>query len=341
MSIPRSLVRFASIAVVAALATVGSALPSSATDVNVSGVAVHEATAIGFAEGVEAAVNQSVGFEVECPADGECVAAGILTDAATPANQQVWVAVRYGGVWGMGQVVTFPAGSFLEGFIGGQELSCSGVGECDLVGNREGAAGGQLAFHARVANGVAQAAEWMTVAGVTTSTPEMTMVAAQYPGSGGPVGQRFQMSGGTWSAGAVLEAPAAGLGVSPMSVSCVSVGHCVIVAAASDGQNPGMATSWNYVQVGGAWQTPVKVAIVAGPAATDVMVLRSVRCVHGGYVCSAIGDVDRGGFTPASVESTGVAPEPAGVAPGPDGSHAVTQEIMFRAPEPIAPKYTG
>lgn len=267
------------------------ALPSSATDVTVGGVVVHEAIAISTI----ARPAQASGYEVSCPADGECVMVGRVSDSTTPAVQQFFVAVQKAGVWGDGQIVAFPAGTFMEG-VSGAVPSCWAPGECGVIMQRLSVGGGQLSFFSRVTAGAVQAAQLLTVSGITQSTPEDTELSGiSCPASGtctitgSTVDSSSNSKAVEWTVtngiaaagtavplGSLTDTNARSIAV---GIDCVAVGECVETGHSTPASGE---VGWIRVQSAGAWGAAQAITFAAGALGTRAPMGGAVRCWSAG-----------------------------------------------------------
>lgn len=313
-SIRNRSLRFAAIGALLLAGVLVTSGPVGATDSKVADVAVHDATSITFAPGLQGSPPSSRSQMVSCPADGECVVVGSVSTADTPSEYRTFVAVQHAGVWGQAQIVSFDlAPDYTYNWAEITGIECFAPGECDVIGWLDDGAAFSAGFHFRVTGGVVQPAQWLPISGpglhssfayslACTSPGECIVLGWATPLNGGVVAVDWVVTGGVAAMGTSIILPPtlsdpSNPGSQGMDVECTAVGECIEFGwAAIVGPTAGQL--WVRVQTGGAWGTAQTVAF--DPSA----VYQLGSSVSGILECWAVGECTVIGSVPL-VANTG------------------------------------
>jgi len=307
---------------------VGDYLASSATTYYDAGLIEAEsgggwsATEALLPLGASATDPQALLTSVQCGAVGSCVAVGQYVDS-TGATQAL-VETLSGGVWTPSEL-TLPGDASTSGSGAFAQLStvvCPTAGWCAALGLYSQSSGGEQAFVATDNGGSWSAATAplpTPAAGsqlLSASCPAVgsCMATGTYLVGGTYVGLIETLSGGTWTA-ATLPLPAgissaASIANDDVSVSCPTVGACVVAATTFDGNYEGLLATLS----GGTW-TASAASLPGGSTSPDVQ-LTSVACTDAAD-CVATGLYSASGVEQGLFETLGSGSWTASTAPVP------------------------
>lgn len=318
---------------------------------------------------------------IACSSVGECVVVGTVDTIAAEPLGVVWA--QHGGVWGAAQLATYPVG-----FEAAQPSSqfvptCVPGGACTVTGLVRTTISGSDVHRMTVAPvvdgvlgmGTPVALDPSIVAAThfeggyscNPSRCQFFLSAVMSPTEQIPVW--FEIVGGV--ATTITPLPATSSDIAPgvlwaMTMSCTSVGDCVAVGFAEDG-DVDHAVYW--LMVDGVWSAGAvpEYPSSANAKAGNVGDFWSVACVFGGNSCVASGSYDGAGRTvlggvgdgPTTTGSvatrTGVGPRigtsvgastsTRGVPPSETAVSAMTMQVDFVKPPapvpPIVPTFAG
>ena len=187
-----------------------------------------------------------------CPATGDCVAAGLYTDAG--GAPRGLVLTESAGHWRAPRTIATPAGGAARSGLTPSAVACAAVGWCAVVGSYQSASGTTLAFtwsESAGRWGTPREAPLPPDAATTAQLAQLHEVACPSVGhcvavgtyvttSGATNGLALAQSGATWNNPTPLVAPA-GANLSSLlsvtQVACPSVGSCSAIGTYLDTNN--------------------------------------------------------------------------------------------------------
>jgi hypothetical protein len=240
-----------------------------------------------FAAGIQNTDPYSRFNAVSCPSEGNCVAVGVFSNPAE--RSEAFTQTQKNGVWATAIPAAFAAGiQNANRGSGFNSVSCPSVGNCVAAGSFENATSGSEAFTQTQTNGV-----WATAIPAT-------------------FGAGIQ---GTY------------LNAESYSVSCASVGNCVVAGYFAN--TDGNSEAFTQTQSNGRWATAIPVTF--GPeiqSLTPNTYLGSVACLPEGY-CLAVGEfTNASGGTEAFSQKITLTLEPPAVAQATKATN-VTKVVGF------------
>ena len=259
---------------------------------------------------------------VQCAAVGSCVAVGQYVDSS--GATQALVETLSGGVWTPSEL-TLPGDASTSGSAAFALLStvvCPTAGWCTALGVYSQSSGGEQAFLA-----TDNAGSWSAAtAPLPTPAAGSQLLSASCPAAGSCVatgtylvggtyvGLIETLSGGTWTA-ATLPLPAgtssaASIANNDVSVTCPTVGACVVAGTTFDGNYEGLLDTLSS----GTW-TASTVPLPGGATSPDVQ-LTSVACTDAAD-CVATGLFTASGVEQGLFETLGSGSWTASTAPVP------------------------
>lgn len=237
------------------------------------------ATPVPFTDGVQSSPEDSILWDVSCPALGECAAVGNYKQSGG-ATRVGFTLRMTGGSWGPVTVIQFAPGienptpnTFVD------RVTCPAVGECVAGGRFFTAGHGYEAFTVRMTGGVWGQASPIDIGSPRATVRNEALRALSCPAVGECVAVgsftsaddgyevfTASMTGGVWDPGTALpfapgvQAPRATSLAE--TVSCPQVGSCVTAGSFVDSDNHTVA--FIATMVGGVWGTPEAVSFAPG-----------------------------------------------------------------------------
>ena len=235
---------------------------------------------IGPSEPLSGAGFGSAVSGVTCPSDGNCVVAGMSGTGS--GTQEGFLMVEVDGVWNPPTRVPGLLGLGTDS--GASSVSCSGIGNCAVVGNVRNASSGN-AWHSYIStqiDGVWQDAQLIPDLRLATSVSCFRRGSCEIAGSDGRVAS--QVDGTLYSGVSLPDVsspnPAAiGLG----AISCTTTGTCAVVGHDYlDSVHP--ARAFVSLKIDGVWQSAQSVTGLNTKAEENPKTLTSVSCSASGCV---------------------------------------------------------
>jgi hypothetical protein len=277
---------------------------------------------------------------VSCTAVGSCVAVGRYLDAS--GATQGLVEQLSSGVW-VPSGVALPGDAVATGTNAYAQLSavdCPAAGSCTAVGLYSPSAGGEQALiDTQVGGSWTTAAAPLPVAAsgsqflsLDCAASGSCVAAGTYLVGGNYLGLVDSLSGGVWTGSTLPVAPGtssmASIANNDLSVSCPSVGSCVIAGTTFDGNYEGLLDTLS----GGTW-TAAAAPTPNGPS-NDVQ-LTSVACTDAN-TCVATGLDQVSGVEQGLIESLASGTWTPSQAPTPAGTPAGANIEMYNVACPSA-----
>jgi len=243
--------------------------------------------------------------QLACAANGNCTTIGTYIDANNATHGLIVNEVR--GVWLTGVALTLPGNANAYPNATLSSLACPGIAQCTAIGSYINVNGDTEGLSVSEVSGRWSRAVAMKMpvgaaanphaffygfGGISCATVNNCATGGQYRDSAGSYeGFLLDEVNGVWRTAVALGLPGnsimAGKNGGVVALSCVSPGNCSAGAAYLDGANSYQALTVD--EVGGVWQTGVKVTLP--PGATTVGVAGGVYglvCAPGGQ-CTATG----------------------------------------------------
>ena len=287
----------------------GSAGHGKGNDVPISWVVVEKDGAWGTAQLLSGITTVTA---ISCVPNGGCTAVGREQPDpnGVPPVSAAMVVAESGGTWAKPQTIPKPAAVSQWWYFTLNSVSCTANGDCSAGGSiYNGGSGGYqetVAVLVTESNGVWSAAtlvpglptsslDYSNITGLSCQAPGDCTVGGQYsattiPGWTSTAGSFVTAeTGGTWQPAVVI--PASDGGYSVTSLSCWSIGHCVIAGADVSNGDPVAVDVVNGSVAGNPSVLPGSAGLQMGGCSSGLMSCWSsalVSCVPAGY-CGVFG----------------------------------------------------